>query len=100
MCATKLHYAIIIEHGSNIIISIAFGSVITRLYCIFQICCPVEFLNAFSPISTTTPLDPMTLLPARDACGIQNNDRIYGGVRTDIDEHIWLGLIKYDKREY
>ncbi|KAJ0173663.1 hypothetical protein K1T71_010812 [Dendrolimus kikuchii] len=58
-----------------------------------KICCPPEFRNA--PISTT-PLDPLTLLPSN--CGEPSGDnRIYGGTLTSIDEHIWLSLIKYEK---
>ncbi|KAI5643187.1 trypsin domain-containing protein [Phthorimaea operculella] len=41
--------------------------------------------------------DPSSLLPNQRECGIQNNDRIVGGSRTDIDEHPWMALLRYDK---
>lgn len=61
----------------------------------FQLCCPPEFLYA----PKTNAVDPYTLLPSTRDCGIQNNDRIVGGVQTDIDEHPWMALLRYDKRE-
>ncbi|KAH9636612.1 hypothetical protein HF086_003430 [Spodoptera exigua] len=42
--------------------------------------------------------DPLSLLPNSRICGIQNNDRIVGGTQADIDEHPWMALIRYDKR--
>lgn len=41
--------------------------------------------------------NPLDLLPNSRICGIQNNDRIVGGVQADIDEHPWMALIRYDK---
>ncbi|KAJ2938769.1 hypothetical protein O0L34_g3390 [Tuta absoluta] len=41
--------------------------------------------------------DPTSLLPNQRECGIQNNDRIVGGSRADIDEHPWMTLLRYDK---
>lgn len=40
-----------------------------------------------------------SLLPQPGVCGIANDDRIYGGERTKIDEFPWMALLKYVKRE-
>ncbi|XP_049877529.1 CLIP domain-containing serine protease HP8 [Pectinophora gossypiella] len=90
------------------------------LHCGFQfdqpmICCPPQFKYD----TTTSSYDPPpmsdqpyrprpsdqasrngnaeSLLPKGKECGIQNNDRIVGGIGADIDEHPWLALIRYDK---
>ena len=42
---------------------------------------------------------PGSLLPQVGVCGIDNQDRIYGGERTKIDEFPWMVLLKYVKRE-
>lgn len=80
------------------------------LHCGFQnrnapmVCCPPQFLN--EPNGNTqsnrqgdfvTPTDSNSLLPNNQICGVQNNDRIVGGTQTDIDEHPWMTLIRYDK---
>ena len=41
-----------------------------------------------------------SLLPQPGICGIYNDDRIYGGERTKIDEFPWMVLLKYIKREF
>ncbi|CAH1637697.1 unnamed protein product [Spodoptera littoralis] len=74
------------------------------LHCGFQgtdlpmICCPPEFLGGgqSSSISMRTG-SPLNLLPNSHICGIQNNDRIVGGIQADIDEHPWMALIRYNK---
>lgn len=63
-----------------------------------KICCPPEFLarrSAFSSAGTNS--NPTSILPNEKVCGIQNNDRIFGGIQTEIDEHPWMALLRYDK---
>ncbi|KAF9796702.1 hypothetical protein SFRURICE_008112 [Spodoptera frugiperda] len=73
------------------------------LHCGFQgtdvpmICCPPEFLGGQSSTLSMRAGNPLDLLPNSRICGIQNNDRIVGGVQADIDEHPWMALIRYDK---
>lgn len=81
------------------------------LHCGFQnvdtpkICCPSLFMyqNTGSPIPNddsletrgSTVRDRTSLLPSD--CGIQNSDRIVGGTQTELDEHPWMALLRYDK---
>ncbi|CAB3245944.1 unnamed protein product [Arctia plantaginis] len=80
------------------------------LHCGFQevdvpkICCPPQFLNQNDEARTNgptvesrSPRDPIGILPDERICGIQNNERIVGGVQTDLDEHPWMALLRYDK---
>ncbi|CAH2045487.1 unnamed protein product, partial [Iphiclides podalirius] len=57
-----------------------------------KICCPTLF-NDTSLIYNMTK----SYLPSDKICGIQSNDRIVGGQETELDEHPWLVLIRYDK---
>lgn len=71
---------------------------------IFQICCPPEFLNQDDRFTNTPEyvsgsVDPISLLPSDQVCGIQNNDRIVGGTQADIDEYPWMALVQYNKRK-
>ncbi|CAK1550568.1 unnamed protein product [Leptosia nina] len=50
--------------------------------------CPHPFLE----------IKGIKLLPKYSVCGIQNNERIFGGEKTDIDEYPWMALLKYQKR--
>ncbi|CAH0728366.1 unnamed protein product, partial [Brenthis ino] len=71
-----------------------------QLHCGFDeetrpmVCCPPEFQISQAQLPR---FDPMTLLPNTSICGIRNSDRIVGGTETDIDEHPWMALIRYDK---
>ncbi|CAH2257134.1 jg11965 [Pararge aegeria aegeria] len=47
-----------------------------------KVCCP-------------EPAYPYPLLPDWNTCGIMTPNKIYGGTLTDIDEHPWMALIKY-----
>ncbi|CAH2086012.1 unnamed protein product [Euphydryas editha] len=65
---------------------------VMKLHCGFEdslpkICCPPEL----------KVVNPVNLLPNLKVCGIQNNDRIVGGTRTQLDEHPWMALLQYDK---
>lgn len=40
-----------------------------------------------------------TLLPRPGECGIDAQDRIYGGNETKIDEYPWMALLQYSKRK-
>lgn len=67
-----------------------------------MICCPPEFGAASAaPVSgsnrNSNRGDGLSLLPGLSECGGQNDDRIVGGTRTDIDEHPWMALLRYDK---
>ncbi|XP_053613900.1 CLIP domain-containing serine protease HP8-like isoform X2 [Plodia interpunctella] len=71
-----------------------------------KICCPPEFSGASNGATNSVPetsnlesrvRQPSSLLPGYDTCGIQNDDRIVGGTRADIDEHPWMALLRYDK---
>ncbi|CAG4953655.1 unnamed protein product [Parnassius apollo] len=58
-----------------------------------KVCCPPN-----NPQVRPQPVDSSSkLLPDTSECGIQNNDRIVGGSSTELDEHPWLALLRYDK---
>lgn len=63
------------------------------------VCCrPVE--NAPAPV-TPAPVPPpnrSSLLPRIGVCGIDAEDRIYGGERTKVNEYPWMVLLQYSKR--
>ncbi|CAH2094433.1 unnamed protein product [Euphydryas editha] len=69
--------------------------VLKELHCGFdsvdrpKICCPPSFTRI------SADYNPVDLLPDFKICGIQNNDRIFGGTQTDIDEHPWMALLQY-----
>lgn len=68
----------------------------------FQICCPPEYLYGdFGPTTTTrrVTVNTRSLLPSTTECGVQNGDKIVGGTETDIGEHPWMVLLRYDKRK-
>ncbi|XP_013184392.2 CLIP domain-containing serine protease HP8 isoform X2 [Amyelois transitella] len=77
------------------------------LHCGFEsntpkICCPPDFSASSSNGDGSSNVEsrvrqPGSLLPGYDVCGIQNDDRIVGGTRADIDEHPWMALLRYDK---
>ncbi|CAH2257133.1 CLIP domain-containing serine protease 2-like [Pararge aegeria] len=76
-----------------------------RLHCGFNrrtpmVCCPDEYRYNVQTANRAGAFDTnaaMNLLPERSVCGVMNNDRIYGGNLTEIDEHPWMALIKYQK---
>ncbi|XP_013135612.1 PREDICTED: serine protease easter-like isoform X2 [Papilio polytes] len=53
----------------------------------YKVCCPPVFDEAVTKRS----------LPDTSVCGIMTNDRIVGGSITELDEHPWLVLLRYDK---
>ncbi|XP_068619450.1 CLIP domain-containing serine protease HP8-like [Battus philenor] len=55
------------------------------------VCCPSLYKDP------SAVYQPQTSLPNTTVCGIQSNDRIVGGTVTDLDEHPWLALLRYDK---
>ncbi|XP_045776968.1 CLIP domain-containing serine protease 2-like [Maniola jurtina] len=79
-------------------------SLLRRLHCGFDsqqlpmICCPPEFLNP-QPTNRMgfNRRAALALLPDRNTCGVMNDDRIYGGIITEIDEHPWMALVRYKK---
>ncbi|KAG6464620.1 CLIP domain-containing serine protease 2 isoform X2 [Manduca sexta] len=84
----------------------ALTRLLRSLHCGFEnanmpkICCPPEFLSqrgGFGNDQGSARENPLALLPNRRECGIQNNDRIVGGIQTEIDEHPWMVLLRYDK---
>lgn len=48
---------------------------------------------------TQSPQQPKGVLPRPGECGIDAENRIYGGNRTFIDEYPWMVLLQYSKRE-
>lgn len=40
-----------------------------------------------------------SLLPKPPNCGVDVEDRIFGGTKTMIDEFPWFALLKYSKRK-
>ncbi|XP_023941050.1 CLIP domain-containing serine protease HP8 [Bicyclus anynana] len=80
-------------------------NLLKQLHCGFagitpMICCPQEFMyntqtsNRGGDVGVRSPAD---LLPDLKTCGVMNNDRIFGGNLTEIDEHPWMALVKYKK---
>ncbi|XP_026735233.1 CLIP domain-containing serine protease 2-like isoform X1 [Trichoplusia ni] len=73
------------------------------LHCGFEdadtpmVCCPPEFSGRQGTPVQSRVADPMSLLPNHRICGIQNHDRIVGGIQAEIDEHPWMALLRYDK---
>ncbi|XP_014372115.2 CLIP domain-containing serine protease 2 [Papilio machaon] len=68
--------------------------VVAKLRCSsneYKICCPPVFEEAGSLFK------PQSALPDTSVCGIMTNDRIVGGSITELDEHPWLALLRYDK---
>lgn len=58
------------------------------------VCCPDK-------LTSTTQSPPVrgSLLPAPGICGINPIDeRIIGGVPTEVDEFPWMALLQYSKR--
>ncbi|XP_061721686.1 CLIP domain-containing serine protease HP8-like isoform X1 [Cydia pomonella] len=89
-----------------------------KLHCGFdhddpKVCCPPEFQTESQPNrigvgftgsaapgsfpDPTSSGDSDSLLPNNKVCGIQTNDRIVGGEQTELDEHPWTALLRYDK---
>ncbi|KAI8425101.1 hypothetical protein MSG28_006960 [Choristoneura fumiferana] len=69
-----------------------------------MICCPPEFLHSQETSSQSSRFGGVpsqsqgaSLLPDTTVCGVQNDDRIVGGTFTEIDEHPWMALLRYDK---
>ncbi|XP_063831600.1 transmembrane protease serine 9-like [Ostrinia nubilalis] len=67
-----------------------------------MICCPPGLGPQALDVDTAeragiTRVKPINLLPGLDQCGAQNDDRIVGGTRAEIDEHPWMTLLRYDK---
>ncbi|XP_045776967.1 CLIP domain-containing serine protease 2-like [Maniola jurtina] len=66
-----------------------------------MICCPP--ILSFYPESSTSAHAAfdreaaLALLPGPSSCGVDRADRIYGGSQTEVDEHPWMALIRYDK---
>ncbi|XP_032596341.1 serine protease easter [Drosophila grimshawi] len=63
------------------------------------ICCPDRYRDS-SPVTTARPPVNSTntnLLPQPGQCGNLLSNRIYGGVKTKIDEYPWMALIEYTK---
>lgn len=54
-----------------------------------------------TPAPTASPVVPQqpSLLPRPGECGIDAENRIYGGNRTSIDEYPWMVLLEYSKCE-
>lgn len=79
----------------------AFLNFLRKIHCGFEgsrtpkVCCPSEFQNVTT--YTRMNFNPLDLLPDLKVCGIQNNDRIVGGTQTELDEHPWMALLRYDK---
>ncbi|KAL0869170.1 hypothetical protein ABMA27_007457 [Loxostege sticticalis] len=91
------------EQGSN---TPNFVRLLRSLHCGFHgstpmVCCPPEFGAPASSDGTAdrrgANFDPLDLLPGLKECGGQNDDRIVGGTRADLDEHPWMALLRYDK---
>lgn len=63
------------------------------------ICCPDRYRESSS--ETTPPPKPNvtsnSLLPLPGQCGNILSNRIYGGMKTKIDEFPWMALIEYTK---
>ncbi|XP_030556490.1 transmembrane protease serine 9 [Drosophila novamexicana] len=63
------------------------------------ICCPDRYRDS-TPATTARPPANKTntnLLPLPGQCGNILSNRIYGGVKTKIDEFPWMALIEYTK---
>ncbi|XP_017849680.1 serine protease easter [Drosophila busckii] len=63
------------------------------------ICCPDRYRDS-TPVTTARPPANTTntsLLPLPGQCGNILSNRIYGGVKTKIDEFPWMALIEYTK---
>ncbi|EDW15515.2 uncharacterized protein Dmoj_GI24876 [Drosophila mojavensis] len=63
------------------------------------ICCPDRYRDT-TPVTTVRPIANKTdtsLLPLPGQCGNILSNRIYGGVKTKIDEFPWMALIEYTK---
>ncbi|XP_045485995.1 CLIP domain-containing serine protease 2-like [Pieris rapae] len=68
-----------------------------------KVCCPILHennetkshaeLNSYQELS-----NKMFLLPNETVCGIQYEDRIFNGIQCDIDEHSWMAMLQYTKR--
>eukprot|EP00099_Drosophila_melanogaster_P015520 NP_524362.2 easter, isoform A [Drosophila melanogaster] len=65
------------------------------------ICCPDRYRESSS--ETTPPPKPNvtsnSLLPLPGQCGNILSNRIYGGMKTKIDEFPWMALIEYTKSQ-
>jgi hypothetical protein len=59
---------------------------------------PVEYTTPSSIMNTPTP-PSRNLLPKPGECGIDAENRIYGGNVTTIDEYPWMVLLQYSKRK-
>nr|XP_034834069.1 CLIP domain-containing serine protease 2-like [Maniola hyperantus] len=67
-----------------------------------MICCP-PVLSFYPETSTSAAAAfdreaALSLLPGPMSCGIDRDDnKIYGGEETEIDEHPWMAMIRYSK---
>ncbi|CAF4868822.1 unnamed protein product [Pieris macdunnoughi] len=69
-----------------------------------KICCPIlnennETKSQAESNSYQELVNKMSLLPNETVCGIQYEDRIFNGIHCDIDEHSWMAMLQYTKRE-
>ncbi|CAO1427647.1 unnamed protein product [Diamesa serratosioi] len=61
------------------------------------VCCrPVENVTPVTPAPVAPP-PRNNLLPRIGVCGIDAEDRIYGGERTKVNEYPWMALLQYSK---
>ena len=70
------------------------------------VCCREVVAPPAPPPPTSAPNVPVTqppqrspLLPKPGECGIDAENRIYGGNRTNLDEYPWMALLQYSKRK-
>ncbi|KAG5894889.1 hypothetical protein JTB14_030594 [Gonioctena quinquepunctata] len=66
-----------------------------------KVCCPFTS----QPVTTSRPTIDYTqaspadspLLPSLDVCGVDAQDRIYGGNETNLQEFPWMVLVEYER---
>lgn len=66
------------------------------------VCCK-DAPPSIPPPTQAPPTQPNlsnNLLPRPGVCGIDTENRIYGGNRTFIDEYPWMVLLGYSKRKF
>ena len=63
-----------------------------------KVCCPTATVTT----RPSTPTGSSNLLPTPGSgkCGVDSQNRIYGGVETSIDEFPWMVLVEYSKRKF
>ncbi|CRK86963.1 CLUMA_CG003753, isoform A [Clunio marinus] len=64
------------------------------------VCCPsVTEQTTAAPVTTVRSTVPSTAsrLPEAPECGVDADNRIYGGEETTIDEYPWLAQLQYNK---